>query len=225
MQSKLWLGRPNVYAAIYCYHHYHTLVSASEVGWERSGLLRHRRLLEIGNETWPGEYYRGYPDAGRDGQHARDGHGLRQTACDATPQPRRAVEQAAAVHLGASWTRWSKARRCACAPLRRRPPRNAKAMFGYWVIMWIRYTVMRIRIDQMLAFNWKFLTPVAFVLLMLTALMNTLLRGTSTGIYILGMFLTNVLLGWIIVEILRGYSRSERQKTENVAPVTAIAHH
>jgi hypothetical protein len=36
MQSKLWLGRPNVYAAIYCYHHYHTLVSASEVCWERS---------------------------------------------------------------------------------------------------------------------------------------------------------------------------------------------
>ncbi|MHB8971604.1 MAG: M14 family zinc carboxypeptidase [Pirellulaceae bacterium] len=61
MQSKLWLGRSNVYAAIYCYHHYHSLVSASEVGWERSGLVRHRRLLEIGNETWPGEYYRGYP--------------------------------------------------------------------------------------------------------------------------------------------------------------------
>ncbi len=35
----------------------------------------------------------------------------------------------------------------------------AKAMFGYWVIMWIRYTVMRIRIDGMLAFSWKFLTP------------------------------------------------------------------
>jgi len=32
----------------------------------------------------------------------------------------------------------------------------AKAMFGYWVIMWVRYTVMRMRIDLMLAFNWKF---------------------------------------------------------------------
>ena len=40
----------------------------------------------------------------------------------------------------------------------------AKALFGYWVIMWVRYTVMRIRIDHMLAFNWKFLTPLAFVL-------------------------------------------------------------
>ncbi len=61
MKSKLWVGRPNVYAAIYGYSHYHTLVSASEVGWERSGVLRHRRLLEIGNETWPGEHDPGYP--------------------------------------------------------------------------------------------------------------------------------------------------------------------
>ena len=56
----------------------------------------------------------------------------------------------------------------------------AKAMFGYWVIMWVRYTVMRIRIDHMLAFNWKFLTPLAFVLLMVTALVNALLRGAPT---------------------------------------------
>ena len=61
MSHKLWVGRPPTYAATYCYDRYHTLLSASEVCWERSGLLRHRRLLEIGNETWPGEHYPGYP--------------------------------------------------------------------------------------------------------------------------------------------------------------------
>lgn len=61
MRDRLWPGRPQIYAAIYCYHHYHSIVCASEVAWERSGLLRHRRLLEIGNETWPGEYHPGYP--------------------------------------------------------------------------------------------------------------------------------------------------------------------
>ena len=55
-----------------------------------------------------------------------------------------------------------------------------KALIGYWVIMWVKYTVLRIRIDHMLAFNWKFLTPVAFTLLMVTAFMNALLRGTPT---------------------------------------------
>ena len=89
-----------------------------------------------------------------------------------------------------------------------------KALFGYWVIMWVRYTMMRIRIDHMLAFNWKFLTPLAFTLLMLTALMNVLLRGTSTGVYVPGMLLTNILLGWIVVEILRAYGKRERDRVE-----------
>ncbi len=93
----------------------------------------------------------------------------------------------------------------------------AKALFGYWVIMWVRYTMMRIRIDHMLAFNWKFLTPLAFTLLMLTALMNALLRGTSTGVYVLGMLLTNILLGWIVVEILRAYGRRERARVDGRA--------
>ena len=58
---KLWRGRPRPYAAVYCYNRYHTMVLASEAMWEKSGLLRHRRLLELGNSIWPGEYYPGYP--------------------------------------------------------------------------------------------------------------------------------------------------------------------
>ena len=59
--SKVWTGRPRYYAATYGYDRYHTLAFANENGWERSSFLRHRRLLEIGLETWPGEYYPGYP--------------------------------------------------------------------------------------------------------------------------------------------------------------------
>ncbi len=101
----------------------------------------------------------------------------------------------------------------------------AKAMFGYWFIMWVKYTMMRIRIDHMLAFNWKFLTPLSFVLLMVVALMNALLRGSSPLVYFGGMFLSNVVLGWIVVEILRGYSRRERERLEGPAVKAAEAHH
>ncbi len=90
----------------------------------------------------------------------------------------------------------------------------AKALFGYWVIMWIRYTVMRIRIDHMLAFNWKFLTPLAFVVLMLTALVNAWLRNANVLVYAGGMLLTNAALGLVVVELLRNYSRRERQRIE-----------
>jgi len=99
-----------------------------------------------------------------------------------------------------------------------------KALIGYWVIMWVKYTVLRIRIDHMLAFNWKFLTPVAFTLLMVTAFMNTLLRGTPTWLYVLVMFLSNVLVAWIALEMARSYSRKEREKVDGVKKTVEISH-
>jgi NADH-quinone oxidoreductase subunit H len=99
-----------------------------------------------------------------------------------------------------------------------------KALIGYWVIMWVKYTVLRIRIDHMLAFNWKFLTPVAFTLLMVTAFMNALLRGTPTWLYVLVMFLSNVLVAWIALEMARSYSRKEREKVESVKKTVEVSH-
>jgi NADH-quinone oxidoreductase subunit H len=91
--------------------------------------------------------------------------------------------------------------------------------------MWVRYTVLRIRIDHMLAFNWKFLTPLAFVLLMVTAFMNALLAGTSTWLYISGMLLSNALITWIALEAARRYSRSERERVEGSKTVAESANH
>jgi NADH-quinone oxidoreductase subunit H len=86
-----------------------------------------------------------------------------------------------------------------------------KAMFGYWVIMWVKYSLPRIRIDHMLAFNWKFLTPLSLVILTITAVLSKLLAGLPSWGYALGMFLSNILLGWITVEILRAYGRKQRR--------------
>jgi NADH-quinone oxidoreductase subunit H len=91
-----------------------------------------------------------------------------------------------------------------------------KAFIGYWMIMWVRYTVLRIRIDHMLAFNWKFLTPLSFVLLMVIALGNALLANAPGWLYATSMFLANVLIGWGALEIARTYSRREREKVEGV---------
>lgn len=109
-----------------------------------------------------------------------------------------------------------------------------KALLGYWVIMWIKYTLMRIRIDHMLAFNWKFLVPLSLVVLMVTALLNTLLRDVSPWLYVTGMFAANLLIAWLTVEVLRARSRAERasrslemgKKVEGSAPpVAEAAHH
>jgi NADH-quinone oxidoreductase subunit H len=85
-----------------------------------------------------------------------------------------------------------------------------KAMIGYWLIMWIRYTMMRVRIDHMLAFNWKFLTPLAFALLMVTALVDALLREASPWIHGGGLFVANVLVAALVLEILRRRGNRER---------------
>ncbi len=93
-----------------------------------------------------------------------------------------------------------------------------KAFIGYWIIMWVKYTLLRIRIDHMLMFNWKFLTPVAFVLLMATAFMNALLADAPTWLYVGGMFLSNILVAVIALETARGYSRRERERVEGAKP-------
>lgn len=89
-----------------------------------------------------------------------------------------------------------------------------KAMLGYWVIMWIKYTLMRIRIDHMLAFNWKFLTPLAFVLLMATALLHAILRDAAPLIYGSSMFLANVVIAWLGLDIARRFGRTQRERME-----------
>jgi len=94
-----------------------------------------------------------------------------------------------------------------------------KAMVGYWVIMWIKYTLLRIRIDHMLAFNWKFLTPLAFVLLMVTAFMNALLANAPGWLYTSGMFLSNIVLAWGALEIARSVSRRERERVDGLKKV------
>ncbi len=99
-----------------------------------------------------------------------------------------------------------------------------KAMLGYWVIMWVKYTMMRIRIDQMLSFNWKFLTPLSFALLLVTALMNALLASAPTWLYVLGMFLANVVTGWIALEIARSATRNERERLEGPKKVAEVSH-
>jgi NADH-quinone oxidoreductase subunit H len=101
-----------------------------------------------------------------------------------------------------------------------------KAMIGYWVIMWVKYSMPRIRIDQMLAFNWKFLTPLSLVLLSVTAILTKLLSGFPAWVFGAGMFLSNLLIGWVTIEILRFYARRQRRLEEQLAqPAPAAAHH
>jgi NADH-quinone oxidoreductase subunit H len=94
-----------------------------------------------------------------------------------------------------------------------------KAFFVYYLIMWIRYTFPRVRIDQMLGFNWKFLTPLALFLLIVVAILDKLLVGTSQAVYVLVMLGANLVIVWATVLILRTYARVERKRIGEERPV------
>lgn len=94
-----------------------------------------------------------------------------------------------------------------------------KAFLGYYVIMWIKYSVPRIRIDHMLALNWKFLTPLSLAVLVVTAISQKLLENASTLVYTGGMLLANIILGWITLAILNRYARIQRQGFDEGRPV------
>ncbi|MFC1921959.1 NADH-quinone oxidoreductase subunit NuoH [Chloroflexota bacterium] len=94
-----------------------------------------------------------------------------------------------------------------------------KAFLIYYLIMWVRYSFPRVRIDQMLGFNWKFLTPLALFLLIVVAILDKLLVGVSQPVYVLVLLGSNLVIAWGVVMILRVYARIERKRIGEERPV------
>ncbi len=54
-----------------------------------------------------------------------------------------------------------------------------KAMIAYFVLIWARLTLPRLRIDHLLNFNWKFLVPLSLVNLLVVAFVWKVIPGTD----------------------------------------------
>jgi NADH-quinone oxidoreductase subunit H len=96
-----------------------------------------------------------------------------------------------------------------------------KAFFLYWVIMWVKYSLPRIRIDHMLNFNWKFLTPLSLALLMVTAILDKLLENGPYWVYVTGMLVANLVIIWVVLQLLQLRARVERVRVAEPRPVAA----
>lgn len=100
-----------------------------------------------------------------------------------------------------------------------------KTFIVYFFVILLRITMPRLRIDQMLNFNWKFLTPVALVLLIGTALVEKILQMLGQDAVVIRAavhLVMNLLIVWGTVEILRRSAKKERQRVAEPRPV-AIA--
>jgi NADH-quinone oxidoreductase subunit H len=90
-----------------------------------------------------------------------------------------------------------------------------KTFFMYFVFVWIRGTLPRVRIDQMLNLNWKFLVPITLALILVVAVVVKLLpEGTSDWTRAGVLLLTNLIFALVVLEVLRRNARRKRQEAE-----------
>jgi NADH-quinone oxidoreductase subunit H len=89
----------------------------------------------------------------------------------------------------------------------------AKTLVAYFGVMWIRFSFPRLRIDQLNSFNWKFLTPLALTVLVVTAIADkaALTFGWSRSGILLA---SNVLIVAVTLLILRASAHSQRRKLQ-----------
>jgi NADH-quinone oxidoreductase subunit H len=83
-----------------------------------------------------------------------------------------------------------------------------KTVFVVFVMMWIRGTLPRFRIDHLLDFGWKFLVPVGLLGLIAVALVLKLPFLSSSGLRWMGLLLANIL---VIVVSLAAVSMAARR--------------
>jgi len=87
----------------------------------------------------------------------------------------------------------------------------SKMFFVYMVFIWIRGTWPRVRVDQILNFNWKLLVPLTLVLILTAAVLDKLIPpGTNELVRGSLHLASNVLIAFVTLEIMRRYSRRQR---------------
>lgn len=86
----------------------------------------------------------------------------------------------------------------------------AKSTVGYFIAIWMRSTLPRIRIDHMLSFNWKFLVPLSLLILIVTAILQNIF--VDTALYIPAMLGGNLVIFLLAMWALRVVAQRQRKQ-------------
>jgi hypothetical protein len=99
--------------------------------------------------------------------------------------------------------------------------------FGvFFIMMWIKFTMPRFRIDQLMAFNWKFLVPLSLMNLFILAVGDTVLktmgitRAANPWLWGMILFAANLVLLFVALWAL---GRSARKSRQIKRPIVARA--
>ena len=102
----------------------------------------------------------------------------------------------------------------------------AKTFSIYFVFVWIRGTLPRVRVDQILDYNWKFLVPLSLVLIFFVAIVDKLIpEGTGQFTRMAIHLALNLVVAYATLEILRRRGRQNRlAATGGAAPPPSVGH-
>jgi NADH-quinone oxidoreductase subunit H len=90
-----------------------------------------------------------------------------------------------------------------------------KTFVAYFFFVWMRGTVPRVRIDQMMDFNWKLMVPLSALLLAVVAIVDRVLpANAAAGVEFIAQLAGNLVVGLVTVEVLRRSGRRRRLAAE-----------
>jgi NADH-quinone oxidoreductase subunit H len=98
----------------------------------------------------------------------------------------------------------------------------AKAIVVWFVTVWIRGSFPRVRIDQLLALNWKFLTPLALLVVAVTAVVDKLAMELGWS-RVLALLAANAVMALGVWTALGLHGRSVRQREERLRGGAAVS--
>jgi NADH-quinone oxidoreductase subunit H len=71
-----------------------------------------------------------------------------------------------------------------------------KTLFFVFVVIWVRWTLPRLRVDQLMVMCWKYFVPIGFICLLGSALFTILPQGSAWNWFYLSMRLVLTALGF-----------------------------
>lgn len=90
----------------------------------------------------------------------------------------------------------------------------------YFVFIWIRGTLPRVRVDQILSFNWKLLVPVTLVMIFVVAILDKLIPvGTNEFLRASIHLGSQLLIVAVTLDIMRRLGRRQRLAAEQRAGI------
>jgi NADH-quinone oxidoreductase subunit H len=101
---------------------------------------------------------------------------------------------------------------------------SIKAFIVYFLVLWVRFSLPRVRIDQMMDFCWKALIPVSLTLVMVTAIVQKLLVGAGAAlpIQVAVHLMVNIAITWITVQIMLA-KQARKPRRKPVADIRPVA--